>query len=161
MQVVNVSFKYQTTSQTSNDWVTRDYTSNFADCDECQGITTTLAPTTTAAPTTTVAPTTLPPIFYKIYTQCNEGAGAVKYVSNQSNTFPNVIYDGTLCYELSTSWRNRLAKMEMLTLIHLFQIVLLVLEQRLQLLRQLQLQHLVFYIRYFYQRVHKQMLVVL
>ena len=96
-------FKYQTTSQTSNDWVTRDYTSNFADCDECQGITTTLAPTTTAAPTTTVAPTTLPPIFYKIYTQCNEGAGAVKYVSNQSNTFPNVIYDGTLCYELSTT----------------------------------------------------------
>lgn len=96
-------FKYQQTSQTSNDWVDRDYTSNFVDCDDCQGITTTLAPTTTVAPTTPAPTTTQAPLQYRIYTQCNEGAGAVKYVYNQTTTFPNVIYDGTLCYELSTT----------------------------------------------------------
>ena len=178
-------FKHQSTTQTSNDWVERDYTSNFVGCNDCQGITTTLAPdvapsftsqpvitnvtadsmlisaqvsnfsqlnvtykvhigfsstytnntshlistntnsnysisynaqnlqpnntyyVTIVAQTSefsdvvsnTVSTTTDPAIFYKIYTQCNEGAGAVKYVSNQTSTFPNVIYDGILCYE--------------------------------------------------------------
>ncbi len=84
-------FKYQQTQETSSEWVTRDYTTGFSDCAACQGITTTAAPTTS-----TTAP---PTVYYKKYITCGEPTGAVRKVSNTTNSFPNVIKDNNECFE--------------------------------------------------------------